>query len=106
MTHATERFQKPGVRVARPVAGPTEAVRNLTFERQIAYLTRQKAEALSKIPATDTVVVTSPKLKNGRPVLDSDGFPELVEKKRLRRDVVAEEFDSRIAAHRKACGLE
>ena len=105
MSHSTERVQKPGVRIARPVAGPAESVRNLTYERQLAYLARQKSEALAKIPATDTVVTTVPKLKNGKPVLDSDGFPELIEKKRLKRDVVAEEFDSRIADHKARCGI-
>lgn len=101
----TERVQKPGVRIARPVAGPTETARNLTYERQLAYLVRQKNEALAKISATDTVVTTVVKLKDGKPVKDADGFDVLIDKKRLKREVVAEEFDSRIAAHRAACGL-
>ena len=100
-----ERLQKPGVRVARPIAGPAAGARNLTYERQLAYLERQKTDALGKIGATETVVLTLPKLKNGKPVLDSDGYPEYVEKKQLRRDVVAKEFDERIAAHRERCGL-
>jgi len=105
MSHETERVNKPGVRVSRPVAGPVVAARNLTFERQLAYLENQKKQALDKIGAAETVVVTVPKLKNGKPALDSDGFPELVEKKRLKRDVIAEEFNSRIAEHKARCGL-
>lgn len=100
-----ERLQKPGVRIARPVAGPAEGVRNLTVERQVAFLENQKAKALAAIGSSETAIVTSTKAKDGKVVLDSDGFPVLVEKKRLKRDVVAEEFDARIAAHRKACGL-
>jgi hypothetical protein len=105
MSHQTERTQKPGVRISRPIAGAAAAQRNLTYERQLGYLENQKARALEQISASDTVVTTVPKLKNGKPILDSDGFPELVEKKRLKREVVAEEFDSRIADHRKRCGL-
>lgn len=105
MSHQTERMQKPGVRVARPVAGPTEAARNLTYERQLAYLARQKSEALAKIGASEVVVTAVPKLKDGKPVKDAEGFDVLIDKKRLKRDVVAEEFDSRIADHRKRCGL-
>lgn len=105
MSHQTERTQKPGVRIARPAAGAAAEARNLTFERQLAYLENQKKKALEQIGASETVVTTVQKLKNGKPVLDNDGFPELIEKKRLKRDVVAEEYDSRIADHRKRCGL-
>lgn len=72
--------------------------RNLTKERQLAYLRRMKAQALAQIPATETVEVDVAKRnKAGDPVLDSDGFPTIVRKRQYKRDLVSKEYDARIA---------
>lgn len=72
--------------------------RNLTKERQLAYLRRQKATALAQISKTETVVVaTAKKDKKGNVVLDDDGVPVVLDKRRLKADVIGEEFDARIA---------
>ena len=57
----------------------TNAPRNLTLERQIAFLERQKREAMAPISAIETVVVAVAKRdKGGNVVLDGDGVPVVV----------------------------
>lgn len=73
--------------------------RNLTKERQIAYLKRQKATALAQIGKSETMVVAQVKRdKKGNEVLDADGVPEIVDKRVLKSKYVADEHDARIAA--------
>ena len=76
----------------------TNAPRNLTLERQIAFLERQKREAMAQISAIETVVVAVAKrAKDGSVVLDGDGVPVIVDKRVLKRDFIGREHDERIA---------
>ena len=80
--------------------------RNLTHERQLAFLERQKAKALSEIGAQEVATVAVPKTdKSGKVVLASDGFPELVDKRVLKRDLVAKDHDDRIAKFKRERGI-
>lgn len=79
---------------------------NLTFVRQLAFLKRQKDQALSTISATESVIVNVPKLKNGKPAIDPEsGLPEIHEKKVSKRDFVEKEHDDRIAKFKAGLGL-
>jgi hypothetical protein len=72
--------------------------RNLTKERQLAYLRRQKAQALATIGKSETMVVATVKRdKSGAEVLDSDGVPVVLDKRVLKSKYVADEHDARIA---------
>ena len=76
----------------------TNAPRNLTRERQIAYLERLKRDDLNRISGLETVVMPYAKLdKAGKPVLDADGVPVVVDKRVLKRDFIGREHDERIA---------
>lgn len=73
------------------------AERNLTRERQLAHLNRQKNDALARIGKTETVVVALAKRdKAGKEVLDADGVPVIVDKRVLKRNFIADEHDERI----------
>jgi hypothetical protein len=75
----------------------TNPTRNLTLERQIAHLERQKANALALISKSETVVVAVAKRdKAGNEVLDSDGVPVIVDKRVLKRSYVEREHNERI----------
>jgi hypothetical protein len=72
--------------------------RNLTKERQLAYLKRQKAQALAQIGKSETMVVATVKRdKKGNEVLDEDGVPVVVDKRVLKSKYIADEHDARIA---------
>lgn len=74
------------------------ATRNLTHERQLAYLKMAKAQELVLVPAHETVietVVKDPKAKN----------PEYVDRRVSKRDFLAREHDERIATFAKSVGL-
>jgi hypothetical protein len=83
----------------------SDATPNLTYIRQLAFLNRQKAQALSEIPADATVVTAVKALKAGKPVLDEDGLPKIVDKRVLKRDYIAKEHDDRIAKFKAERGL-
>lgn len=74
------------------------ATRNLTHERQLAYLKLAKAQELTLVPAHETVietVVKNPKAKD----------PEYVDRRVSKRDYLAREHDERIAAFAASVGL-
>ena len=84
----------------------SDATPNLTYTRQLAFLNRQKAQALAAIGAHEAVDVPTPKLKNGKPVVDPEtGVTELIVKKVLKRDYIAKEHDDRIAKFKAERGL-
>lgn len=73
--------------------------RNLTKERQVAYLRRQKATALAQVGKLETMVVATVRRdKKGNEVLDADGVPEIVDKRVLKSKYISDEHDARIAA--------
>jgi predicted homoserine dehydrogenase-like protein len=73
-------------------------MRNLTQERQLAFLNRQKQLALAPIGKSETVVVAVAKRdKAGNEVLDSDGVPVIVDKRVLKRGYIESEHNDRIA---------
>jgi hypothetical protein len=81
--------------------------RNLTYERQIAFLERQKREAMAPISAIETVVVALAKRdKAGNVALDADGVPVIVDKRVLKRDFIAREHDERIAKFKATSAIE
>lgn len=72
--------------------------RNLTKERQLAFLRRQKAQALAQIGKSETIVVAVAKRdKAGKEVLDGDGVPIVLDKRVLKQAYIAQEHDERIA---------
>lgn len=76
---------------------------NLSYQRRIEYLEHEKSVAIARIPQYSSVTVTvKKKNKAGEPVLDSDGFEQLVDKKLLARDVEAAAHDDRIREYRAA----
>jgi hypothetical protein len=83
----------------------SDATPNLTYTRQLAFLNRQKAQALASISADETVVTAVKAMKNGKPVLDEDGLPKIVDKRVLKRDYIAKEHDDRIAKFKADRGL-
>jgi hypothetical protein len=85
----------------------SDATPNLTYTRQLAFLNRQKAQAVAAISPTETVVVAVPKLKNGKPVIDPEtGVPEIKDTRVLKRDYIAKEHDDRIAKFKAERGLK
>lgn len=84
----------------------SETKRNLTYERDLVYLEQRKAEALANVDPYEVVVtLVQKKDAKGKVTLDDDGFPVMVEKKLLRRDLVARQQDERIAAYKADKGL-
>lgn len=85
----------------------SDATPNLTYIRQLAYLVRQKAQAIAAIEAHETLIVPRPKMKNGKPVLDPEtGVPEFKDVRELKRDYIAKEHDDRIAKFKRERGLK
>lgn len=73
-------------------------VRNLTHERQLAFLKRRKAEELALVGPTETVVDTIAKPGKG-------GAVEYVDRRISKREYLAREHDSRIAQFAQSHGL-
>lgn len=81
--------------VPKPAGGKP---RNLTYEGMRAHAEGMKAQAVASVPAYEVVKVHLPKKDaKGAVVKDSDGFVELVEKVVLKRDLVAAEWDEKLA---------
>jgi hypothetical protein len=76
------------------------AIRNLTHERQLAYLKTRKAQELTLVGAHETVIetVAKPGPKKNDPV-------EYVERRVSKRDFLTREHDERIAKFAKDHGL-
>lgn len=74
------------------------ATRNLTHERQLAYLKTRKAQELALVGPGETVVETvvkNPKAKD----------PEYVDRRVSKREFLAREHDDRIAKFAAKVGL-
>jgi uncharacterized metal-binding protein len=81
--------------------------RNLTTERQLAFLERQKQAAMNAVSPTETAMVAVAKRdKAGQPVIDADGVPVIVEKRVLKRAFIEAEHIERIAAFKAGRGLK
>lgn len=74
------------------------ATRNLTHERQLAYLKRNKAQELTLVPAHETVIETVVKNPNSK-------NPEYVDRRVSKREFLAKEHDARIAKFAADHGL-
>ena len=74
------------------------ATRNLTHERQLAYLKQRKAQELSLVSSTETVVETV--VKNGK-----GNAVEYVDRRVPKRDFLAREHDERITRFAASVGL-
>jgi hypothetical protein len=71
--------------------------RNLTYDGMLDHQRQLRDIALQAIPQYETISTSVPKKdKNGKIVLDDDGIPTLVEKRLLKRDVVAAEWADRL----------
>lgn len=80
-----------------PVLAPAK-VRNLTHESVVQHLQMNKQAAIAAAPPFEVIKVHLPeKDAKGNPVKDSDGFVKLVEKVVLKRDMIAAEWDEKIA---------
>lgn len=75
--------------------------RNLTYDGMLEHQRQLRDAALSSIPVYETIVTSVPKkdAKSGKIVLDEDGIPTLVEKRLLKRDVIAAEWADRMKPH-------
>lgn len=75
-------------------------VRNLTHEGIRAHLEQNKQAAMLATPPFEVTKVHLPKKDaKGAVVKDADGFVELIEKVVLKRDLVAAEWDEKIAGY-------
>lgn len=80
--------------------------RNLTHERDLATLEAAKKEAVSKTPQYATQLAwVEKKDAKGNLVLDDDKVPVLVEKRVLKRTIIAAQHDDKISAYRQMRGL-
>lgn len=71
--------------------------RNLTYDDMLNRQQQLRDAALAAVPEYETVRTFVPKKdKAGKIVLDDDGVPTLVEKRLLKRDVVAAEWADRL----------
>lgn len=71
--------------------------RNLTYDGMLEHQKQLRDAALAAIPAYEVLTVSVPKKdKNGKIVIDDDGVPTLVEKRLLKRDVVAADWADRL----------
>jgi hypothetical protein len=78
--------------------------RNLTYDGMLEHQKQLRDAALAAIPAYDVIVASVPKKdKAGKIALDADGIPELVEKRLLKRDVVAAEWADRLKPYEERC---
>ncbi len=80
----------------KPVGKP----RNLTHEGIRAHLEQNKAAEVAATPAYEVVKVHLPvRDDKGNVVKNAQGFVKLEEQAVLKRDLVAAEFDEKIAAY-------
>jgi hypothetical protein len=71
--------------------------RNITYDQMLARQEELKAAAIAAVPEYETTTASIPKKdKSGKVVTDDDGFPVLVEKRMLKRAIVAAEWDDRL----------
>lgn len=72
--------------------------RNLTHERQLAFLKQRKAQELSLVASHETAIETVVKTGKG-------GAVEYVDRRVPKRDFLAREHDDRIAKFAASVGL-
>jgi len=74
--------------------------RNLTRDFILSDLRSRAAEAIAAVPEYETVLThTNKRDAKGKIVVDEDGVPVLVEKRLLKRAVVAAEWADRLKPH-------
>lgn len=90
---------KPDSATVKPSESkPSGKPRNLTYEGMRAHVEGMKAQAVKQTPAFAVTKIHLPvKDKAGNVVKDADGFVQLQEKVVLQRDLVAAEWDERLA---------
>lgn len=71
--------------------------RSLTYENMLAHVKGQRAAALAGIPATEAVEVNVTKKNAKGEVVITDGYPELIKRAVLKRDLASLEWDEKIA---------
>lgn len=73
-------------------------MRNLTYDQLLEWQKQRRDAEVSAVPEYETVVTHTLKLdpKSGKPVVDSDGVPTLVEKRLLKRAVIAAEWADKL----------
>lgn len=79
-------------------------MRNLTFDFMRDHMRAARDAAVNAIPEYETVLTYTNKLdpKTGKIMLDGDGIPTLVEKRLLKRAVVAAEWADKLKPHEDA----
>lgn len=75
-------------------------MRNSTFDFLLDHHKSLRDAALAAVPEYEVVIASVPKRdKNGDVVKDADGVPVLVEKRLLKRDIVAAEWADKLKPH-------
>jgi hypothetical protein len=76
-------------------------MRNSTFDFILDSMRAQRDSAIAAVPEYEVVIASVPKLdpKTKKVVVDEDGVPVLVEKRLLKRDIVAAEWADKLKPH-------
>lgn len=75
-------------------------MRNSTFDYILDHMRSLRDAAVSAVPEYEVVTASVPKRdKKGDVVKDEDGVPVLVEKRLLKRDVIAAEWADKLKPH-------
>jgi hypothetical protein len=75
-------------------------MRNSTFDFILDHMKAQRDAAVNAVPEYEVVIASIPKRgKDGEVVKDADGVPVLVEKRLLKRDIVAAEWADKLKPH-------
>lgn len=75
-------------------------MRNLTFDYILDHMKALRDAAVSAVPEYEVVIASVPKRdKKGEVEKDADGVPVLVEKRLLKRDIVAAEWADKLKPH-------
>jgi len=74
--------------------------RNLTYDHILAMVKADAEAAIASVPEFEVVELDAPALDpKGKPKLDGDGFPMLVKKRLLKRDVVRAQWADKLKPH-------
>jgi len=74
--------------------------RNLTYDHILAMVKADAEAAVASVPEFEVVELDVPALDGkGKPKLDGDGFPMLVKKRLLKRDVVRAQWADKLKPH-------
>lgn len=74
--------------------------RNLTYDHILAMVKADAEAAIASVPEFEVVELDVPALDGkGKAKLDADGFPMLVKKRLLKRDVVRAQWADKLKPH-------